>query len=90
MSFLPSPMVLAVGVRRDLYFPAREWVKLHNLAEITSFFASLTIPFNSVRHPFVFTLAGVSGMLLMVRRYFQLFALLLAGNILMAYLTSHR
>jgi putative oxidoreductase len=90
LSQLQSPMLLAVRLYWGFQFAQTGWGKLHNLAKITAFFASLNIPFPAFNAPFVSTLEFVGGILLMLGLFSRPIALLLAGNMLVAYLTADR
>ncbi|MGD0445853.1 MAG: DoxX family protein [Edaphobacter sp.] len=89
-SMLQSPMLLAVRLYWGFQFAQTGWGKLHNLAKITSFFASLNIPFPSFNAPFVAMIEFVGGILLMLGLFSRPIALLLAGNMLVAYWTADR
>jgi putative oxidoreductase len=71
-------------------FAQTGWGKLHNLAKITAFFASLNIPFPSFTAPLVSTLELLGGVFLMLGLLSRPFALLLASNMLVAYWTADR
>jgi len=88
LSLLRSPMLLAVRLYWGFQFAQTGWGKLHNLAKITSFFASLNIPFPAFNAPFVSTLEFVGGTLMMLGLFSRPVALLLAGNMLVAYWTA--
>ncbi|TCK69749.1 DoxX family protein [Acidipila rosea] len=90
LSHLQSPMLLAVRLYWGFQFAQTGWGKLHNLAKITAFFASLNIPFPGINAPFVSTLEFVGGILLMIGLFSRPIALLLAGNMLVAYWTADR
>jgi putative oxidoreductase len=90
LSLLQSPMLLAVRLYWGFQFAQTGWGKLHNLAKITGFFASLNIPFPAFSAPFVSTLELVGGILLMLGLFSRPIALLLAGNMLVAYWTADR
>ncbi len=90
LSLLQSPMLLAVRLYWGFQFAQTGWGKLHNLAKITAFFASLNIPFPAFNAPFVSTLELVGGILLMLGLFSRPIALLLAGNMLVAYWTADR
>jgi len=89
-SSLQSVMLLAVRLYWGFQFAQTGWGKLHNLAKITEFFASLNIPFPSFTAPFVSTLEFVGGILLMLGLFSRPVALLLACNMLVAYWTADR
>jgi putative oxidoreductase len=84
--------VFLLGVR--LYwgwqFAQAGWGKLHNLAKVTAFFASLGIPLPGLNAPFVASLEFAGGLLLILGLGSRPIALLLAGNMLVAYLTADR
>jgi len=89
-SLLQSPMLLVVRLYWGFQFAQTGWGKLHNLAKITSFFASLNIPFPGFNAPFVSTLEFVGGILLMIGLFSRPISLLLACNMLVAYWTADR
>jgi len=84
--------IFLLGVR--LYwgwqFTMTGWGKLHNLAKVTGFFASLGIPFPGLNAPFVAGLEFAGGILLILGLASRPIALLLTGNMLVAYLTADR
>ena len=90
LSPLHSVMLLAVRLYWGFQFSQTGWGKLHNLAKITAFFASLNIPFPGITTPFVSTLELVGGVFLMLGLLSRPFALLLACNMLVAYWTADR
>jgi putative oxidoreductase len=87
-SLLQSPMLLLVRLYWGFQFAQTGWGKLHNLAKITSFFASLNIPFPGVNAPFVSGLEFIGGILLMLGLFSRPIAFLLAGNMFVAYWTA--
>jgi putative oxidoreductase len=89
-SSLQSVMLLAVRLYWGFQFAQTGWGKLHNLAKITGFFASLNIPFPGFTAPFVSTLEFVGGILLMLGLFSRPIALLLACNMFVAYWTADR
>jgi len=86
-----QPLFL-LGVR--LYwgwqFTMTGWGKLHNLAKVTGFFASLGIPFPGLNAPCVAALEFAGGILLILGLASRPIALLLTCNMLVAYLTADR
>ena len=90
LALLQSPMLLAVRLYWGFQFAQTGWGKLHNLARITGFFASLDIPFPAFNAHFVSGLEFVGGILLMLGLFSRPIALLLAGNMLVAYWTADR
>jgi putative oxidoreductase len=89
-SSLQSLMLLAVRLYWGFQFAQTGWGKLHNLAKIIGFFASLNIPFPAFTAPFVSTLEFVGGILLMVGLFSRPIGLLLGGNMFVAYWTADR
>ena len=89
-SSLQSVMLLAVRLYWGFQFAQTGWGKLHNLAKITGFFASLNIPFPGLSAPLVSTLEFVGGILLMLGLFSRPVALLLACNMFVAYWTADR
>lgn len=87
---LQSAMLLAVRLYWGFQFAQTGWGKLHNLAKITGFFASLNIPIPSFTAPFVSALELVGGILLMLGLFTRPVALLLTCNMLVAYWTTDR
>lgn len=88
LSALQSPMLLAVRLYWGFQFAQTGWGKLHHLAKITDFFASLNIPFPAFNAHFVSGLEFVGGILLMLGLASRFVALLLAGNMFVAYWTA--
>src|ERR1700752_845634 len=90
LSPLQSAMLLAVRLYWGFQFAQTGWGKLHNLAKITAFFASLNITFPGFTAPFVSALELVGGILLMLGLFTRPVALLLTCNMLVAYWTADR
>src|ERR1700758_5622679 len=90
LSPLQSAMLLAVRLYWGFQFTQTGWGKLHNLAKITGFFASLNIPLPGFAAPFVSTLELVGGVLLMLGLFTRPVALLLTCNMFVAYWTADR
>src|ERR1700759_107303 len=90
LSSLQSPLLLAVLLYWGFQFAQTGWGKLHNLAKITAFFASLNIPFPVLNAAFVSTLEFAGGILLTHGLFSRPVASLLAGNMLVAYWTGDR
>ena len=89
-SSLQSVMLLAVRLYWGFQFAQTGWGKLHHLAKIAGFFASLNIPYPGFTAPFVSTLELVGGVLLMLGLFSRPFALLLACSMFVAYWTADR
>lgn len=88
VSSLQSSMLLAVRLYWGFQFAQTGWGKLHNLARITAFFASLNIPFPGVNAPLISTLEFAGGILLMLGLFSRPIAFLLACNMFVAYWTA--
>ena len=88
--FLRSPFLLFVRLYWGWQFIQTGWGKLHNLSHVIDFFSSLGIPAPSVMAPFISCLEFFGGILLIVGLFTRLIGLLLAGNMLVAYITSDR
>src|ERR1700756_1933396 len=88
LSPLRSVMLLAVRLYWGFQFAQTGWGKVHNLAKITGFFASLNIPLPGFAAPFVSTLEFVGGIFLMLGLFSRPVALLLACNMFVAYWTA--
>ena len=88
LSFLQSPMLLAVRLYWGFQFAQTGWGKLHNLAKITGFFASLNVPAPGFTAPAISTLEFVGGILLMLGLFSRPIAFLLACNMFVAYWTA--
>ncbi|ADV83043.1 DoxX family protein [Terriglobus saanensis] len=87
-SHLQSPMLLAVRLYWGWQFMTNGWGKLHGLAKITDFFASLNIPLPALSAHFVSGLEFLGGILLVLGLATRFVGLLLAGNMLVAYWTA--
>ena len=88
LSSLASPMLLAVRLYWGFQFAQTGWGKLHNLAKITGFFGSLSIPAPRLAAPAVSLLEFVGGILLMLGLFSRPIAFLLACNMFVAYWTA--
>ena len=88
LSLLQSPMLLAVRLYWGFQFAQTGWGKLHNVARITDLFTNLNIPFPALNAHFISGLEFVGGILLMLGLFSRPIALLLAGNMVVAYWTA--
>lgn len=88
LSSLQSPMLLAVRLYWGFQFAQTGWGKLHNLAKIAGFFASLNIPAPGFAAPAISLLEFVGGILLMLGLFSRPIAFLLACNMFVAYWTA--
>jgi len=87
---LRSPFLLFVRIYWGWQFMQTGWGKLHNLSHVTEFFSSLGIPAPGVMAPAISCLEFFGGILLIVGLATRVIGLLLAGNMLVAYITSDR
>src|ERR1700722_17756340 len=88
LASLQSPMLLAIRLYWGWQFAQTGWGKLHHLAKISGFFASLGIPFPAFNAHFIAGLEFFGGLLLILGLATRLTGLLLAGNMLVAYWTA--
>ncbi len=89
-SALQSPFLLAVRLYWGWQFLGTGWGKLHHLAKITSFFASLGIPAPALSAFSVSWLELIGGVLLIVGFGSRFTGLLLGVDMIVAYLTAGR
>ena len=89
-SSLQPVMLLGVRLYWGFQFAQTGWGKLHHLAKIAGFFASLNIPFPGVTAPFISMLELVGGILLILGLFSRPIAVLLACNMFVAYWTADR
>jgi putative oxidoreductase len=66
VSYVQSPFLLTVRLYWGWQFAQSGWGKLHHLDKITSFFATLNIPFPDLSAHFISGLEFVGGILLIV------------------------
>jgi putative oxidoreductase len=85
---LRSPFLLFVRLYWGWQFIQTGWGKLHNLSHVKDFFASLGIPAPGVMAPAIASLEFFGGILLIVGLGTRLIGILLAGNMLVAYITA--
>jgi putative oxidoreductase len=90
LSHLQSPFLLAVRLYWGWQFAQTGWGKLHNLAKITAFFASLNIPFPAFNAHFIAGLEFFGGILLILGLSTRLIGFLMTANMLVAYWTADR
>jgi putative oxidoreductase len=89
-SSLQPVMLLGVRLYWGFQFAQTGWGKLHHLAKIAGFFASLNIPFPGVTAPFISMLEFVGGIFLILGLFSRPLAVLLACNMFVAYWTADR
>ncbi len=87
LAFVP-PLITRVIL--GLVFVGTGWGKLHNLDQVTQFFASLGIPAASIQAPFIAGLEFVGGICLILGLGTRVFAGLLGCTMIVAMLTALR
>jgi putative oxidoreductase len=90
VSYLQSPFLLFVRVYWGWQLAQSGWGKLHNLSNVTDFFTSLNLPYPAQTAVFISCLEFFGGILLVLGFLSRINALLLAMNMLMAYVTADR
>jgi putative oxidoreductase len=90
MAYGKSPLLLVVRLYWGWQFAVTGWGKLMNLPRVTQFFASLNIPFPGLNAHFCAGLEFFGGLLLIVGLGSRLIGLLLAVDMVVAYLTADR
>lgn len=85
-----SPFLLLVRLYWGWQFMQTGWGKLHSLAQVTQFFASLGIPAPGPTALFVGCVELAGGLLLLLGLGSRLTGLVLTGNMLVAYWTADR
>src|ERR1700757_3116060 len=85
---LRSPFLLFVRLYWGWQFMQTGWGKLHNLSHVKEFFGSLGIPAPGLMAPAISCLEFFGGILLIVGLGTRIIGLLLACNMLVAYVTG--
>src|SRR6202521_2499362 len=88
-SYIQSPFLLAIRLYWGWQFAQTGWGKMHNIAKITEFFASLNIPFPEFSAHFISGLEFFGGLLLILGLASRLTGLLLGSNMLAARSGEH-
>jgi putative oxidoreductase len=89
-SSLESPFLLAVRLYWGWQFMQAGWGKLHDIGKVIGFFTELGIPAPVSNAYFVSALEFGGGLLLVVGLGSRLIALLLAVDMIVAYITADR
>jgi len=90
LSRLQSSFLLVVRLYWGWQLVQTGWGKLHNIAKITTFFTSLSIPFPALNAHFIAGLEFFGGILLILGLGTRLVGLLMAANMFVAYWTADR
>ncbi|MGA7524330.1 MAG: DoxX family protein [Acidobacteriaceae bacterium] len=85
---LGSPFLLLVRVYWGWQFAQTGWGKLHHLSHVTQFFSSLGLPLPGFTAVFVSGLEFVGGILLIAGLATRFLGLLLAVDMIVAYITT--
>jgi putative oxidoreductase len=88
VSSLQSVFLLLVRLYWGWQFAQSGWGRLHHIPQATQFFASLHIPFPHANVVFVSTLEFVGGILLILGLASRVISLLLAIDMVVAYITA--
>jgi putative oxidoreductase len=89
-SYLQSPLLLLVRLYWGFQISQNGWGKLHNLANVTTFFASLGLPAPGATATFVATFEFLAGIFLIIGLASRLVGLMLFVDMLVAYITADR
>ncbi|MGA2810969.1 MAG: DoxX family protein [Candidatus Acidiferrum sp.] len=89
-SYLQSPFLLFVRLYWGFQITQNGWGKLHNLANVTTFFANLNLPAPGATAAFVATFEFVCGILLILGLASRLMGVMLFVDMTMAYITADR
>jgi putative oxidoreductase len=87
---LQSPFLLAIRLYWGWQFAETGWGKLGNISKVTNFFTSLGIPAPALSAWFISGLEFVGGILLIMGLGSRLIALLLAIDMIVAYILADR
>jgi len=87
-SSLQSPLLLLVRLYWGWQFAQSGWGRLHHIPQATQFFASLHIPFPGANVVFISSLEFVGGILLILGLASRFISLLLACDMIVAYITA--
>ncbi len=89
-SYAQSPLLLLVRLYWGWQFAQTGLGKLHNLPQITTYFASLNLPFPAFTAPFVAGVELIGGILLILGLLSRFTGLVLAINMMVAYWTADK
>src|SRR5271165_4181825 len=89
-SYLQSPFLLFVRLYWGFQIAQNGWGKLHNLANVSTFFGSLGLPAPGATATFVASFEFMGGILLFIGLGSRLIGLMLAVDMTMAYITADR
>lgn len=87
---LQSPFLLAVRLYWGWQFAQNGWAKLHNLENVTNYFASLGLPMPGTTAVVISSTELLGGVLLALGLFSPIVSLVLAGDMIGAYVTADR
>lgn len=87
-SALRSPLLLAIRLYWGFQFAQTGWGKLQNMQRVTGYFTTLGIPFPHANAIFISGLELAGGILLILGLGSRLTALLLVGDMVVAYVVA--
>jgi putative oxidoreductase len=90
VNHLESPFLLFVRLYWGWQLAQSGWGKLHNLANVTSFFTSLNLPYPAETAVFISCVEFFGGILLALGLLSRMTALVLTINMAVAYVTADR
>jgi putative oxidoreductase len=90
VSLLQSPFLLLVRLYWGWQLIESGWGKLHNLDKVTQFFTSLNLPMPAQMAVFISCVEFFGGLFLAIGLFSRMTALVLAINMIMAYVTADR
>ena len=90
VGYLHSPFLLFVRGYWGWQLAQSGWGKLHNLSNVTDFFASLNLPFPAQTAVAISSLELFGGIFLALGVFSRTTALVLTANMVMAYVTADR
>ena len=87
---LQSPFLLLVRLYWGFQMMQTGWGKLHNVGKVVDYFTSLGIPLPGLNAPVIIGLEFLGGILILLGLGSRLLALLLTGDMIVAYLAADR
>jgi putative oxidoreductase len=90
VSYLQSPLLLAVRLYWGWQLASTGWGKLHNMPNVVEFFTSLGIPAPGPTAVFVSWVEFLGGILLALGLFSRISALAISIDMIVAYITADR
>ena len=90
VSYAQTPFLLFVRLYWGWQLIESGWGKLHNLDKVTEFFTSLGLPIPGATAVFISSLELFGGILLALGLFSRVISLMLAVNLIVAYITADR